>query len=162
MPPREEVSPQPETRAANTPPTSYGRRASGNQNAAASQTPNPSRNCLIVDDSRMIRKVARQIMEKQNYDVSEAENGQEALDKCAVSMPDLIILDWDMPVMTGIDFLAELRSREGAKRPKVVFCTTHSGAKDIHQAIELGADEFCTKPFNEEGLVAKLEAIHAA
>ena len=110
----------------------------------------------------MIRKISRQIVEKRGYKVSEAENGQEALDKCMLSAPDLIILDWDMPLMTGIEFLAALRAETGLKQPKVVFCTTHSGAKDIHKAVELGADEFCTKPFNEAGLVAKLENIAAA
>lgn len=114
---------------------------------------------MLVDDSRMIRKIGRQIVEKLGLKVSEAENGQEALDKIAIAVPDLIILDWDMPVMTGIEFLAALRSTDLSRQPKVVFCTTHSGAKDIHQAIELGADEFCTKPFDEPKLVEKLRNI---
>ncbi len=109
----------------------------------------------------MIRKVARRIIEKRGFSVSEAENGQEALEKCVIAMPDLIILDWDMPVMSGIEFLAKLRASEGSQRPQVVFCTTHSGAKDVHQAVQLGADEFCTKPFDETGLLAKLDSIGA-
>jgi len=140
----------------------FGRQANDRLQVRSQSALKTARNALIVDDSRMIRKVARQILEKRGYKVSEAENGQEALEKCAIALPDLIILDWDMPVMTGIDFLAELRARETAKRPQVVFCTTHSGAKDVHKAVELGADEFCTKPFNETGLTAKLEAIGAA
>ena len=140
----------------------FGRQANDRFQARRQPAAKTARNALIVDDSRMIRKVARQILEKRGYKVSEAENGQEALEKCAIALPDLIILDWDMPVMTGIDFLAELRARETAKRPQVVFCTTHSGAKDVHKAVELGADEFCTKPFDETGLSAKLEAIGAA
>lgn len=109
----------------------------------------------------MIRKVARQIVERRGYKVAEAENGEEALNKCKLAMPDLIILDWDMPVMTGIEFLSALRALHDAKRPKVVFCTTHSGVKDIHQAVDVGADEFVTKPFDEASLLAKLEIIGA-
>ncbi|MXO57396.1 response regulator [Altererythrobacter gangjinensis] len=110
----------------------------------------------------MIRKVSRQIVVKLGYTIDEAENGQEALAKCKLAMPDLIILDWDMPIMTGIEFLAELRALNDKKRPKIVFCTTHSSAMDIHKAIETGADEFVTKPFNEAQLVGKLAAIGAA
>lgn len=115
--------------------------------------------CLLVDDSRMIRKIGRQIVERLGFKVAEAENGQEALEKVRAALPELIILDWDMPVMTGIEFLAALRAENLPRQPKVVFCTTHSGAKDIHAAIELGADEFCTKPFDEAGLTAKLRSV---
>lgn len=109
----------------------------------------------------MIRKVARKIVEGRGYTISEAENGQEALDKCNTAMPDLIILDWDMPVMTGIDFLAELRALKTAKQPKVVFCTTHNSAMDVHKAVDFGADEFVTKPFSEQSLIGKLKNIGA-
>ncbi|MXO89770.1 response regulator [Pontixanthobacter aquaemixtae] len=121
----------------------------------------PARNCLIVDDSRMIRKVTRKIVEPRGYLTDEAENGEEALAKCKIAMPDLIILDWDMPVMTGIEFLTELRQLNGGQQPKVVFCTTHSQAVDVHQAVQAGANEFVTKPFCEESLVAKLGNIGA-
>ena len=118
--------------------------------------------CLLVDDSRMIRKVARRIIESVGYQVDEAENGEEALAKCRISTPDLILLDWDMPVMTGIEFLAALRATQTSKRPKVVFCTTKAGAFDIHRGIDVGADEYVTKPFNEASLLDKLIKIGAA
>lgn len=118
--------------------------------------------CLLVDDSRMIRKVARRIISDAGYHVDEAENGKEALDKCKIAMPDLILLDWDMPVMTGLEFLAALRKEPANKRAKVVFCTTKSGTFDIHQAIDYGADEYVTKPFDEASLIAKLKKIGAA
>ncbi len=130
----------------------------GRRPAAANGPPQ----CLLVDDSRMIRKVARRIIESVGYQVNEAENGEEALAKCKIAMPDLILLDWDMPVMTGIEFLAALRATQGAKRPKVVFCTTKSGAFDIHKGIDVGADEYVTKPFNEASLLDKLIKIGAA
>ncbi|NMW31014.1 response regulator [Altererythrobacter sp. RZ02] len=110
----------------------------------------------------MIRKVARQIVEARGYQVAEAENGQEALHKCQMAMPDLIILDWDMPVMTGIEFLAALRALDVPSQPKVVFCTTKSGAMEIHKGINVGADEYVTKPFDQASLMAKLENIGAA
>lgn len=110
----------------------------------------------------MIRKVARHIVEAHGYRVAEAENGQEALDKCLMTMPDLVILDWDMPIMTGIEFLAALRALKVPQQPKVVFCTTKAGAMDIHCGIDTGADEYVTKPFDEASLLAKLKNIGAA
>jgi two-component system, chemotaxis family, chemotaxis protein CheY len=82
--------------------------------------------CLVVDDSRVIRKVSRHILETLGFDVDEAENGQLALDACDSAMPDVVLLDWNMPVMTGIEFLAHLRQRPGGDQPKVVFCTTEN------------------------------------
>jgi two-component system chemotaxis response regulator CheY len=109
--------------------------------------------CLIVDDSRVIRKVSRHILETLGFAVSEAENGQLALDACADAMPDVVLLDWNMPVMTGIEFLVHLRQRPGGDKPKVVFCTTEN---DVAQA---GADEYVMKPFDHETLQIKLQLV---
>lgn len=148
--------------APDEPPASYGRRtAAAKPPVEDAQVTATERTCLLVDDSRMIRKLSRKIVEERGYRVAEAENGEEALAKCALAMPDLIILDWDMPVMTGIEFLAELRKCESAERPKVVFCTSHSGVQDIHKAVDIGADEFITKPFDTQSLLAKLKLIGA-
>lgn len=119
------------------------------------------RHCLIVDDSRVVRKVSRRIVEALGYVVTEAENGQEALGRCQLSMPDLVLLDWDMPIMTGIEFIASFRAIRGNERAKAVFCTSKSGAHDIHRGIAAGADEYVTKPFDEATLRAKLQAIGA-
>lgn len=80
--------------------------------------------CLVVDDSKVIRKVARHILETLEFEVREAGDGREALDQCLADMPDVILLDWNMPVMSGLDFLRALRERELPRRAKVVFCTT--------------------------------------
>lgn len=120
------------------------------------------RTCLIVDDSRVIRKVSRRIVESLGYAVTEAENGEEALARCRAAMPDLVITDWNMPVMEGIEFVATLRQIPSHRQPKVVFCTTNGGARDIHKGIEAGADEYVIKPFDEPTLLAKLQAIGAA
>ena len=120
------------------------------------------RDCLVVDDSRMIRKVARQIVESFGYQVAEAENGAEALALCRTAMPDLILLDWNMPVMSGMDFLRALKDSGLEQRPKVVFCTTENGMAYIRAAIEAGADEYVMKPFDRETLHIKLQLVGVA
>ncbi len=110
----------------------------------------------------MIRKVARRIVESIGYTVLEAENGEEALARCRAAMPDLVITDWNMPVMSGIEFVSALRAIPAARQPKVVFCTTNSGAKDIHTGIQAGADEYVIKPFDEGALITRLQSVGAA
>ena len=121
-----------------------------------------ARTALVVDDSRVIRGLSRRILETIGYSVHEAEDGREALAKCAVSMPDLIITDWNMPVMTGIEFVQALRQQAGGNHPKVVFCTTNGDALDIHQGISAGANHYLTKPFDEASMRASLQKIGAA
>jgi two-component system chemotaxis response regulator CheY len=118
--------------------------------------------CLVVDDSKVIRKVARHILETLEFQVSEACDGREALDACLVSAPDVILLDWNMPVMSGMDFLRALRSSEMPSRPKVVFCTTENGMAYIRAAIEAGADEYVMKPFDRDTLESKLQIVGVA
>ncbi len=124
--------------------------------------PSRPRRCLLVDDSRVIRKVAHRIISDLGYQVTEAENGEEALARCKAAMPDLILLDWEMPVMTGVEFVAALRRIDGGVTPKVVFCTSKAETIDIYQGIGAGADEYVTKPFDQHMLLAKLQRIGAA
>lgn len=118
--------------------------------------------CLVVDDSKVIRKVARHILEALNFAVSEAADGNEALDVCRDASPDVILLDWNMPVMSGMEFLRALRASEGGGRPKVVFCTTENGIAHIRAAIDAGADEYVMKPFDRETLQNKLQIVGCA
>ena len=118
-----------------------------------------TRLCLIVDDSRVIRKVSRKIAISLGYDVLEAENGEEALARCQQRMPDLVLTDWQMPVMSGIDFVTQLRAIPTARVPTVVFCTSKGAATDIHQGIAAGADDYVIKPFDEATLKFKLEQL---
>ncbi len=118
--------------------------------------------CLVVDDSKVIRKVARHILETLDFTVSEAADGREALDHCLASIPDVILLDWNMPVMSGMDFLRALRDTQLSSRPKVVFCTTENGMAHIRAAIEAGADEYVMKPFDRDTLESKLQIVGAA
>jgi len=117
--------------------------------------------CLIVDDSKVIRKVARHILETLDFAVEEAGDGAEALDHCQRSVPDVVLLDWNMPVMDGFEFLIELRRLPGGDGPKVVFCTTENGIAHIRAAIEAGADEYVMKPFDRETLESKLQTVGA-
>ena len=118
--------------------------------------------CLIVDDSRVIRKVSRHMVESLGFEVGEAGDGQEALEQCDQSMPDVILLDWNMPVMSGIEFITMLRQRPGGVQPKVVFCTTENDVAHIREAIDAGADEYVMKPFDHETLQIKLQLVGVA
>ena len=118
--------------------------------------------CLVVDDSKVIRKVARHILETLDFSVEEAEDGRAALDHCHNGMPDLILLDWNMPVMSGMEFLRALRRSESGDEPKVVFCTTENDLAHIRAAIEAGADEYVMKPFDRETLHSKLQIVGVA
>jgi|UniRef100_A0A8J4HD16 two-component system chemotaxis response regulator CheY len=115
--------------------------------------------CLVVDDSRVVRKVARRILETQGFAVEEAENGQLALDACRRHLPGAILLDWNMPVMNGIEFLQNLRREFGPERPPVLFCTTETEMSYIEQAIANGAQEFIMKPFDDDILLAKFAQV---
>lgn len=115
--------------------------------------------CLIVDDSSVIRKVARRICEGFEFTVSEAEDGAKGLEECRRSMPDLILLDWSMPVMDGFAFLRALRAEEGGKHPKVVFCVTENNVATIARALRAGADDHLLKPFDKESIEAKLQDV---
>ena len=120
------------------------------------------KHCLIVDDSRVIRKVSRHIVEGFGFEVSEAENGLDALDRCRETIPDLILLDWNMPIMSGIEFIIALREMERGRDPKVVFCTTEHDVAHVREGIAAGADEYVMKPFDHDTLQMKLQLIGAA
>lgn len=115
--------------------------------------------CLIVDDSRVVRKVARKIFESLGFMCSEAEDGQQAYHACAAQMPVVILLDWNMPVMNGIEFLRKLRAHPRGNVPKVIFCTTENDMPFIQEAIDGGADEYIMKPFDSEIIQGKLAQI---
>ena len=92
--------------------------------------------CLVVDDSRVIRKVARRVLEDIGFEIAEAADGMEALAWCRAAMPDAVLLDWNMPVMNGIDFLRQLRAEPGGAAPKVIFCTVENSPDHIRAALE--------------------------
>lgn len=115
--------------------------------------------CLVVDDSRVIRKVACRILRELAFEPVEAENAVEALGLCRSQMPDVILLDWHMPPMSGLDFLKALRSETRGNHPVVLFCTTENDASHISEALGAGADEYLMKPFDRGMLEAKLAQV---
>ena len=115
--------------------------------------------CLVVDDSSVIRKVARRILEGLEFQIVEAENGEEAIETCRRGLPDAILLDWNMPKMDGYDFLRLLRRLPGGDRPKVVFCTTENDVAHIARAIHAGANEYIMKPFDREIVQSKFQEV---
>ena len=120
------------------------------------------KHCLIVDDSAVIRKVARRILEDLAFAISEAENGEIALSMCKTEMPDVVLLDWNMPVMNGYEFLTHLRQVPGGEKPKVLFCTTENDIAHITRALQAGADEYIMKPFDKDIVAAKLHEVGLA
>lgn len=114
--------------------------------------------CLVIDDSKLIRTIHCGMLSQLGLTVSEAENGEQALNTCAARMPELILVDWNMPVMDGVTFLKTLRAMPGGRRPKVVLCTIESDLEHISRALAEGADEYIMKPFDVEILAAKLMA----
>ncbi len=124
-----------------------------------SLAPGAGRDCLVVDDSRVVRKAARRVLEGFGYAVREAEDGAVALAACREALPDLVLLDWNMPVLDGMGFLRAARAEFGRERPLVVLCTTENGMDRILTALEEGAQEYVMKPFDAEILGGKLEQL---
>jgi two-component system, chemotaxis family, chemotaxis protein CheY len=114
--------------------------------------------CLIVDDSNVVRKVARRILETLDLEITEADSGQAALEACQQGMPDAIVFDFHMPGMGTVEFLASLRAMANGKKPFVVYCTTDNDTPDITRTLSAGADDYLIKPFDRDTLRAKLSA----
>jgi two-component system chemotaxis response regulator CheY len=117
------------------------------------------KSCLIVDDSCVVRKVARKILEDFGFGCDEAEDGKIALDFCTQKLPQFILLDWNMPVMNGIEFVRELRKLPNGQSPVVVFCTTENDMKHIQEALAAGANEYIMKPFDSGIIEGKLSQL---
>jgi two-component system chemotaxis response regulator CheY len=115
--------------------------------------------CLVVDDSSVVRKIARRILEDMDFQITEAEDGEQALEACRRAMPTAVLLDWNMPVMDGYEFLGHLRRLPGGDAPKVVFCTTENGMDHISRALNAGANEYIMKPFDKDIVTAKFQEV---
>jgi two-component system chemotaxis response regulator CheY len=115
--------------------------------------------CLVVDDSGVTRKIARRILEEMGFQITEAEDGEKALEACKRELPEAILLDWNMPVMDGYEFLGHLRRMPGGDQPKVVFCTTENGIDHIARALRAGANEYIMKPFDKDIVTAKFQEV---
>jgi len=115
--------------------------------------------CLVVDDSGVVRKIARRILEEMGFNIIEADDGAKALDACKRAMPEAVLLDWNMPVMDGYEFLGNLRRMPGGDAPKVVFCTTENDMDHISRALHAGANEYIMKPFDKDIVATKFQEV---
>ncbi len=116
------------------------------------------KHCMVVDDSDVIRKVARAFLERMGYMVTEAENGDDCLKRCDVAMPDLILLDWHMPGMTAVETLTALRrmQEQANREPVIVYMTTENDDDDIARAKNAGANDCLLKPFDRVAFGGKI------
>jgi two-component system, chemotaxis family, chemotaxis protein CheY len=105
------------------------------------------RTAVIADDSPLVRRIARFILETLGFDCREACGGREALAICRDNMPTLLLLDWEMPELDGVAVTTALRAQPG-HGPKILFCSTHNDLHHIRRALAAGADEYVMKPFN--------------
>jgi len=115
--------------------------------------------CLVVDDSSIIRKIASRILEGMDFRIIEAEDGAKALEACKCALPDAVLLDWNMPVMDGFEFMGHMRRLPGGDQPKVVFCTTENNVAHIAQALSGGANEYIMKPFDKDIIADKFAEV---
>ena len=112
--------------------------------------------CLTVDDSKVVRKVIAKMLSELEIQTIEAENGKQALEECEKSLPDFILMDWNMPVMSGLEFLKIFRSNKANDQVKVIFCTTVNELEKIKEAVAFGTNEYIMKPFDAQVLKDKL------
>lgn len=117
------------------------------------------KHCLVVDDSRVIRKVASNILAGLDFETAEAEEGVAALQACRARMPELILLDWNIPNSNVIEFLRSLRREKNGSHPVVVFCVTENDVVRINEAILAGADEYMLKPYDRQIMAETLTQV---
>lgn len=115
--------------------------------------------CLVIDDSRVIRKVARRILEDVGFNVLEAEDGAIALEICRTQMPDVVMVDSMMPNLDGIGFMKTLRREAKDQAPAMMYCTTENEESHIVAARAAGAGAILLKPFDKETLEGGLQRL---
>lgn len=115
------------------------------------------RRALVVDDSPTVRKIVRRIMESLGFLVTEAGDGEAALEALRGERSDVVMLDWNMPVMDGMAFLRAMKGDPALATTTVIFCTSMNELPRIQEALDAGADEYVMKPFDEDMIRDKLE-----
>lgn len=120
---------------------------------------------IVIDDSRTVRKMLCHYMQSLDIETMEAEDGCDALSLLGTEDPssiEIALVDWDMPRMSGIEFLKEIRSCSEFSHLKVMMVTSHNKPEDLMRAIELGANEFLMKPFDEDMFRDKMRILGLA
>src|SRR5690606_5647532 len=120
------------------------------------------KHCLVVDDSSIVRRVARRILEALDFAVSEAEDGEHALAMCREHRPDVILVDWSMPVMDGVALVSALRQEEGeGARARIIFCASEFDVAHLARAKRAGIDGYLMKPFDRDHIASSLREVGA-
>ena len=131
--------------------------------AAATGREEAAMHALVIDDSRATRAMLRRILQQLRFDVSEAADGREgvaALDQAREQGGiDLALVDWNMPVMDGLEFVKAVRARPEYDHVVLMMVTTEGGAEELMQALEAGANEYAMKPFTAAVIREKLELL---
>lgn len=116
---------------------------------------------MVVDDSRAMRMILRKTLTELSYEVSEAENGQHALEVLkANEQPCLILVDWNMPIMNGLEFVKAVRSDSRYASTNMIMVTTETELEHMSQALEAGANEYVMKPFTKDAIAEKLRMMN--
>jgi len=114
---------------------------------------------LVVEDEAALATMLRYNLEKQGFRVEEAADGQEALTRVSETRPDLVLLDWMLPVMSGLEVCRQLRRRPATRDLPVIMVTARSEDQDAVRGLNTGADDYITKPFNMDALLARMRAL---
>ncbi len=119
----------------------------------------PARRVLVIDDSRVMRRIIGNMLKELGWEVSQAGNGLEGLDVIAGGSFELCLVDWNMPEMDGLEFVRAVRSDEAYADTKVMFVTAQTDMDRVVEALSAGADEYVMKPFTAEGIRDKLQIL---
>lgn len=115
---------------------------------------------MVVDDSSTMRRIIINALDRFGYsDCTEASNGREGVEKLAAERVDMIIADWNMPEMSGVDFIRAVRANNPATQLPVIMVTTYAAHEDIVQAIEAGVNDCVVKPFTPDTIRERIEAV---
>ena len=116
---------------------------------------------LVIDDSRTIRTIIGKILKELGMDVLEAGNGKQALEQMKAHPGiELILVDWNMPEMNGLDFIKAVRAQKLYDRVRILMVTSETETEQVTKALKAGANEYLMKPFSREILVAKLDLLN--
>jgi len=120
---------------------------------------NPRPTILVVEDEVPLLTLLRYNLEKQGFRVEEASDGQEALVRVAEQRPDLVLLDWMLPALSGLEVCRQLRRRPGTRDLPIIMVTARTEDQDAVRALDTGADDYIAKPFGMDGLLARIRAL---
>lgn len=114
---------------------------------------------LVVEDEPALATMLRYNLEKQGFRVDEATDGQEALTRISESQPDLVLLDWMLPTLSGIEVCRQLRRKPATRDLPVIMLTARAEDQDAVRGLNTGVDDYVTKPFNMDMLLARMRAL---